>query len=81
MAFSAVLTIPAGTTYYFAVRETLLRVVVRNGSSGTVTRARGDASYPAMATLMGQYTTVNTQPQNNFVWSPNCDYNNSDYRP
>ena len=72
-AFSAVLTIPSGMTYYFAVKGDVAQVGGTSNSAGTVTtKLVGDSGYPMLATLMGQYATVNAQANNNFVWSPNA---------
>ena len=64
---SSPLTIPAGQTYYFKVVGDVAQVAGTTGSAGTVTtKITGDAAYPALAALMGQYVTG----LGNFVWSP-----------
>lgn len=64
---SSPLTIPAGQTYYFKVVGDVAQVAGTTGSAGTVTtKITGDAAYPALANLMGQYATG----LGNFVWSP-----------
>ena len=66
-ALSSPLTIPAGQTYYFKVVGDVAQVAGTTGSAGTVTtKISGDAAYPALAALMGQYATG----LGNFVWSP-----------
>jgi hypothetical protein len=73
VAFTGVLSIPAGMTYYFSVKADVAQVAGTNNSAGTVTtKLVGDSAYPILATLMGQYTTVNAQANNNFIWSPNA---------
>ena len=66
-ALSSPLTIPAGQTYYFKVVGDVAQVAGTTGSAGTVTtKISGDAAYPALAALMGQYATG----LGNFIWSP-----------
>lgn len=71
---NSVLSIPAGTTYYFAVKGTVAQVSGTNGSSGYVTtKIGGDAAYPvAIASLMGTASGVDGDANDNFIWSPNA---------
>lgn len=71
--FNAILNIPAGTTYYFAVKGTVAQIGGTSNSAGTVTtKLAGDSSYPILSTLMGQTSTVDGQTYDNFIWSPNA---------
>ncbi len=60
--------VPAGATRYFEVRGTVAGATT--GSSVT-TVLQGDPAYPALATLMGTATEVDSDPNDNFIWSPN----------
>ena len=84
-AFTSVLTIPAGTTYYFAVKGDVTQVAGSNNSSGYVTtKLAGDSVYPdGIANLMGTVTGVTGGTSGNFVWSPDStttpDANTNDW--
>mgnify|MGYP001563713570 CR=1 FL=1 len=65
---SAVISIPAGTTYYFELRGTVAGVAT--GSSVTTTLL-GDSAYPSLATNMGTSAAV-VSTGGNLVWSPNA---------
>lgn len=71
---SSVLTIPAGTTYYFRVVGDVAQVAGSTGSAGSVTtKLSGDTAYPNFVTnLLGSSTGVISGFGNTglFVWSP-----------
>ncbi|TSC70487.1 MAG: hypothetical protein CEO12_322 [Parcubacteria group bacterium Gr01-1014_46] len=65
---SAVVNIPAGSTYYFELRGT----VTGSGTAYSVnTILSGDTSYPALAANMGSSASV-VSASANLVWSPNA---------
>lgn len=67
---SSILTIPAGSTYYFKVTGTVTLSAPLSGytSSGWVkVYLDGDTAYPALSTKMG---TVNSVSTSKFIWSP-----------
>lgn len=70
---SSVLNIPAGTTYYFAVKGDVAQVAGTTNNSGYVTtKIGGDIAFPVVtASLMGTGSVVDGDTNNNFVWSPN----------
>ncbi len=64
---SSVLSIPAGTTYYFKVTGDVAQVAGTTGSAGTVTtKITGDSAYYSSPNLLDSYVTG----IGNFVWSP-----------
>ncbi len=67
---STTVQVPAGSTRYFEVRGT-----VSNASSGDSiqTTLLGDAAFPVLAasTFMGNFTTLNADSNDDFIWSPN----------
>lgn len=63
---SAVINIPAGTTYYFKLKGTVAGVIV---GSSVATTLLGDSAYPSLATLMGTSAAV---AGGGLVWSPNA---------
>ena len=64
---SAVINIPAGTTYYFEARAT---VTASATTYSVTTTLNGDSAYPSLAENMGTSATV--QALGNLVWSPNA---------
>ncbi|MEI6346247.1 MAG: peptidoglycan-binding protein [bacterium] len=64
------LVVPAGTTRYFEVRATSITGLT-TGSSVT-TSLLGDSAYPSLATLMAQASGVESDTNDNFIWSPNA---------
>ncbi len=65
---SAVINIPAGSTYYFELRGT----VTGSGTAYSVnTTLSGDSAYPSLAANMGTSAAVVTSGAN-LVWSPNA---------
>lgn len=65
---SAVINIPAGTTYYFELRGT---AVAGATTYAVTTTLSGDSSYPSLAAHMGTSAGV-VSASGNFVWSPNA---------
>ena len=70
-----VLQIPAGATYYFAVKaEVTLTGAITAGT--IVTFIEGDDAYPIFPDLMSTTTRTDETPQpnarDNFIWSPNA---------
>lgn len=65
---SAVINVPAGTTYYFELRGTVTGTVT---GSSVITTLLGDSAYPSLAAHMGTSAAVVTA-SGNLVWSPNA---------
>lgn len=66
IAFTNVLQIPAGQTYYFRVMGTVTQVAGTSGSAGSVsTYLAGDGAFAGMAQATGWMSTGNST-----VWSP-----------
>lgn len=63
---SAVINIPAGTTYYFEARATATAGAT---TYSVTTTLNGDSSYPSLAANMGTSAGV---ASSNLVWSPNA---------
>ena len=65
-----VLQIPAGTTRYFEIRGD---VSGANASGDSITTTlQGDSAYPSLSTAMGTAATINSDSNDDFVWSPNA---------
>jgi hypothetical protein len=66
-AAAQVLTVPAGSTYYFDVRGT----VSSAGSGDSITtQLEGDSAYPALSGLMDTFTNIDNDTNDDFIWSP-----------
>jgi len=70
---SAVINVPAGTTYYFELRGTVAGTVT---GSSVITTLAGDSAYPSMAAAfvaggVGMMVT-SANAGANIVWSPNA---------
>ena len=65
---ASIVSVPAGSTYYFELRGTVAGV--QTGSSVSTTLL-GDSSYPSLATLMGTSAAV-VSASGNLVWTPNA---------
>ncbi|MEW5907574.1 MAG: hypothetical protein AB1643_00080 [Patescibacteria group bacterium] len=68
---SSVLTIPAGSTYYFRVTgDTTLTAGTGTFSGSITTRLSGDAAYLALGTKMGNASDVDSGADDDLIWSP-----------
>lgn len=65
---SAVISIPAGATYYFEARGTVTALMA---TYSVTTTLLGDAMYPSFTTNMGTSAAV-AATTSNLVWSPNA---------
>lgn len=68
VAPSAVVNIPAGTTYYFELRGSAAAAAT---TYSVTTTLNGDSSYPSLAANMGTSAAV-VSASANLVWSPNA---------
>ena len=66
---STTLQISAGGTRYFDVTGTIAGATT---GASVSTQVEGDAAYPSLATLMGNYNAVEADTPNDFIWSPNA---------
>ena len=66
---STTIQIPAGQTRYFDIMGVIAGVI--SGASVS-TQVEGDSAYPKLATLMGNYTDMERDSNNDLIWSPNA---------
>ncbi|HEY4515162.1 MAG TPA: hypothetical protein VJJ22_03325 [Candidatus Paceibacterota bacterium] len=64
------LQVPAGESRYFEVRGTLTSA--SDAGDTITTTLTGDAAYPSLATFMAQETTIDSDANDDFIWSPNA---------
>ncbi len=64
------LVIPAGATRYFEVRAT---ITGGDGDGDSIQiQLDGDADFPSLAALMASATSVDSDANDDFIWSPNA---------
>lgn len=64
------LQIPAGATRYFEVRGTIGSADASGDQAQT--QLQGDVAYPSLSTLMANAAAVDTDTNDDFIWSPNA---------
>jgi len=62
--------VPSGATRYFELRANVATVETGTGNESIAVSLLGDAAYPSLSGLMSTAGTIDSDTNNDFIWSP-----------